>query len=47
MDHFTCRVRPLFARVLNDMRCNMILRSTRDLLLPKLVPGEVRLSDVA
>jgi len=43
IDRFTEKVRPLFDSILNLLRRNSNLRRARDLLLPKLVSGEIKL----
>jgi type I restriction enzyme S subunit len=39
-------VRPLFALVLTILNQNLRLAATRDLLLPKLISGEIDVSDL-
>lgn len=43
---FTETVKPLFDGILNLLRRNMILQQTRDLLLPKLISGQIDVSDL-
>lgn len=43
---FTTVVRPMFQLISNLVRQNTTLRTTRDLLLPKLVSGELDVSDL-
>jgi type I restriction enzyme S subunit len=40
---FKSIVEPMFDEVANLLRCNRLLRRTRDLLLPKLISGEIEL----
>ena len=42
---FVANVRPLFDRILCNLRETEILSATRDLLLPKLISGEIRLRE--
>ena len=44
-DAFSSRIRPLFSRIVQNTRENQILISVRDLLLPKLMSGEIRLRE--
>jgi type I restriction enzyme S subunit len=39
-------VQPMTAEIVNLFTCGTILRQTRDLLLPKLVSGEINLENV-
>jgi type I restriction enzyme S subunit len=45
LDHFEASVSPLFYRVLANIEESETLVATRDLLLPKLMTGEIRLKD--
>ena len=42
---FSERVSPLITAILNNCRCNMELAKTRDMLLPKLMSGELKIDD--
>jgi type I restriction enzyme S subunit len=44
IDAFTEKVTPIFSQILNLTRRNANLRRTRDLLLPKLISGEIDVS---
>jgi len=46
VQHFHEVVSPTFEQIKNLLRRNRILRRTRDLLLPKLISGEVSIEDV-
>lgn len=46
IDLFSKNVQPLFELLLNAINKNRSLRSTRDLLLPKLISGEVDVSEL-
>ena len=39
-------VRPLYNKIVSNTKENEMLAQTRDLLLPKLMSGEIRLKDV-
>ena len=43
---FTEVVKPLFDGILNLLRRNAVLQQTRDLLLPKLISGEIDVSEI-
>ena len=43
---FSERVSPLITTILNNCRCNMELAKTRDMLLPKLMSGELKINDL-
>jgi len=43
---FSSQVEPMFALILNLLSNNITLRKTRDLLLPKLISGELDVSDL-
>lgn len=45
LDHFEATVSPLFSRVLTNIEESVTLAATRDLLLPKLMSGEIRVRD--
>jgi type I restriction enzyme S subunit len=45
LDHFEATVSPLFNRVLANIEESETLAATRDLLLPKLMSGEIRVRD--
>ena len=45
IEEFSTRIRPVFQMMLNLLFRNINLRSTRDLLLPKLVSGKVNVSE--
>ena len=46
LDRFETAVRPLFQRVLHNIHENERLAATRDLLLPRLISGEIRVKAV-
>lgn len=46
IDHFSRVVQPLMELVLNTVNKNTNLRQTRDLLLPRLISGELDVSDL-
>jgi type I restriction enzyme S subunit len=46
IDLFHERVAPIFQQILNLLSRNAVLRHTRDLLLPRLVSGEVSVADL-
>ncbi len=46
LDVFEANVRPLFSRVLKNVEERQMLAATRDLLLPKLMSGELRVQDI-
>ena len=41
LSQFEDAIRPLFNQVLNLVRQNIVLKAARDLLLPRLMSGEV------
>ena len=41
IEQFHCLIEPVFKQIENIMRQNNILRQTRDMLLPKLISGEI------
>ena len=43
---FECIIAPLFKKVQNLWEKNTILHRTRDLLLPKLISGEIDVSEL-
>jgi type I restriction enzyme S subunit len=43
---FASLVRPMFDDVANLLRANRALRATRDLLLPRLISGEIAVDDL-
>jgi type I restriction enzyme S subunit len=45
LDHFEATVSPLFGRALANIEECETLAATRDLLLPKLMSGEIRVRD--
>jgi type I restriction enzyme S subunit len=46
INRFVCLARPIVANSLNLTRRNAVLRQTRDLLLPKLISGELDVKDL-
>ncbi len=46
IDEFTEMVTPIFKQIDNLIMKNQNLRKTRDLLLPKLISGEIDVSDL-
>jgi len=46
LDHFQMIARPQFELIFSLNRRNMVLRRTRDLLLPRLISGEVDVSEL-
>jgi type I restriction enzyme S subunit len=44
---FDCAVRPTYSRIVVNERESRTLRETRDALLPKLISGELRVSEAA
>ncbi len=47
IDQFSCLSQPVMEMILNVLKKNATLRRTRDMLLPKLISGEVEVSELA
>jgi type I restriction enzyme S subunit len=45
LDEFESVVRPLFMKILKNTEVSRTLEATRDLLLPKLMSGEIQLRE--
>jgi type I restriction enzyme S subunit len=45
IDKYSITVKPMFSEMLNLLKRNQVLRTTRDLLLPKLISGEIDVSN--